>query len=289
MIISGLTLLIILQGIRKIPADPPQVALVTFLGKRIKRVKREGWRFFFGYPYIFSYIPISIQKVNQDFVPQETRTPDNAEIKVPISITWQPNYQKPKDLINFIDSGGSEGVKNILQDIVSERIRQWARSLKEGPQTWEEAQASSAEATQVILETIIGDQVTAEGMDECRRGNGRFYLHSLGIVINRLNVGQIDSLGAVKEAAEKAAKEEQERKAEIIELEHVKKRIELFTEMGYSKEKALEIVQTERGKITKTIAENQFSLPPETREMIKEIILPLAGLAAKFTQKDKQP
>lgn len=282
LIIIGLGLMIIIQGLRRIPADPPQVALVTFLGKRIGMVKKEGWRFFFGYPYIFGYIPIGITKINQDFVPEEVRTPDNAEIKVPISITWNPDGNDAEALISYINSGTEGGIKNILQDIVSERVRRWARSTKEGPQTWQEAQAAGDEAVKIILETILAKDVSTEELKESRRGNGNFKLPSLGIIIIRLNVEQIEVMGKVAEAAELKAKEEQEREAEIVELEHVQKRTKILTDMGFSKEKALEIVQTERGKVTKTISENQISIPPETREMIKEVVPLLTGPVMKL-------
>ena len=45
LIAIGVVLMVILQGLRRIPANPPQVALVTFFGERIQRVKKEGWRF----------------------------------------------------------------------------------------------------------------------------------------------------------------------------------------------------------------------------------------------------
>ena len=41
---------------------------------------------------------------------------------------------------------------------------------------------------------------------------------------------------------------------------------------GYSKEQALEVVQTERGKVTKTIAETKISISSEVQEMLKEIL-----------------
>ena len=284
LIVIGIVGAIIYYGLVKIPASPPEVALVTFLGERIHRVKKEGWRFFFGYPYIFSYIPIEVTKLNQEFIPNEVRTPDNAEIKVPVSITWQPQSLNPEALIIYINTGGQKGVENILQSIVSERIRQWARSLEEGPQSWEEAQAAGEKAVEVILEAILGRDVTDEEMKECRRGTACLNLQSLGIIINRLNVGQIEVLGTIAEAAEKAAKETQEKKAEIVELDHVKERVKIFTNAGFTPERALEIVQTERGKVSKTISEHKISISTEVGETLKEIVpafLSLAGLTAK--------
>ncbi len=282
LIAIGVVLMVILQGLRRIPANPPQVALVTFFGERIQRVKKEGWRFFFCYPYIFGYIPVGITKVNQDFTPQEVRTPDKADIKVSVQTTWNPDGDDPEFLIAFLNSGGENGVNNIIQDIISERVRQWAYSSKEGPQTWEEAQGATDKAVEAILETILTTDVTEDEMKKCRSGNGKFKLPSLGIVISRLNIGQIEVTGAVKEAADKTAKETQEKKAETVELDHVKDKIQAFINMGYSKEQALEIVQTERGKVPKTIAEHQITTNTGTGEIVSGLVgLLTKGLADK--------
>lgn len=280
--------MVILQGIRRIPAEPPQVALVTLFGKRIGRVKKEGWRFFFAYPYIFGYIPIGITKVNQDFAPEEVRTPDNADIKVPVHITWNPDGDDPEFLITFLNSGEEAGVKNILQDIVSERVRQWAYSTGEGPKTWEEAQGATNQAVEAILETILTRDVTDDEMKECRRGNGKFKLPSLGIVISRLNIGQIEVTGAVKEAAEKTAKEVQEKKAETVEQEHGIGRIEKLMAKGWSRKEAIEFFQSERGKVPKTIVEHQVTTNTETGEVLKSLGgLLINGLGLKSSGRSK--
>jgi regulator of protease activity HflC (stomatin/prohibitin superfamily) len=292
LIVIGLMLAIVLQGLRRIPADPPEVALVTFLGKRTRKVKREGWRFFFAYPYIFGYIPIGITNIPQDFTPSEVRTPDNAELKVPVSITWRPNGDKPEALITFIDNGMESGVKAILQNIVSERIRQWHRSPKEGPQTWEEAMGATDKTVEAILGTILARDVTQEEMKECRRGNGQFELPSLGIIISRLNIEQIEVIGTVKEAAEKAAKEEQEKKAESIEIKTFLELVKENEKAGFSKSEARDNVQVERGKVPKTINEHRISFDPAAIEAIKELANPsaLTAIAEKLLAKkgDKQ-
>lgn len=271
----GVVGLVVYQGLRRISADPPEVALVTLFGKRTNRVKKEGWRFFFACPMIFDFIPVKTIRVNQDFIPQKVRTPDNAEIEVRASSTWYPDGADPNALIAYIDNDRETGTRNILQGIVTEKIRQWARSLKQSPRTWEEAQATRDEVVEVILSTILARDVSEDELYECRRGGGHFKIPSLGIVIARLNVGEIELLGVAKEAAEKEASATQQKRAEIVDLEHVKLRIEKFMELGYSKEQALNIVQTERGKVSKRISETKLDISPETHEMIKGLLSPL--------------
>lgn len=160
-----------LQGLRRIEANPPHVALVTIFGERNARYKREGWRFFPIYPYWYGFVEINVFKVNQDLEEQIVRTPDRAELGIPISITWTPDYEgipDPKNpekflkkgaeqLITFLNSRGETGVRTILQDIVRERLREWAFSNIEGPQNWQEAMGAQEEAVEVLLKAILGE------------------------------------------------------------------------------------------------------------------------------------
>ena len=74
--------------------------------------------------------------------------------------------------------------------------------------------------------------------------------------------------------ADAQAMEQEERDAEGLELNFIEERIEKL--MGkpfyYSREQAQELVQTERGKVAKTINESKWNIAPETREMIEKIV-----------------
>ncbi len=145
----------IYQGLQYIPASPPHKGAVTFLGERTGEVKKEGWRFFPFYPYLYGFIPVKVEKINQDFKPENVRTPDRAGLDIQASVTFTPT-----DLIEYINAGGEQGVKNILDDIVPERIREWAFSEDEGPQDWQEAQGSREDAIAVLLKAIVGESLT---------------------------------------------------------------------------------------------------------------------------------
>ncbi len=154
-----LTGIFIWQALRRIPADPPHVGILLFLGERKPEIIKEGLRFFPICGPLTDSILINITKVNQDLPEQCVRTPDRAEIAVSVSITWQPAYSSFELLRNFIDSGQRDGVGNILKDIVSDRLRSWAFSDTEGPSTWQEAMGSGYEATGVLLEAVIGEEL----------------------------------------------------------------------------------------------------------------------------------
>ena len=93
----------------------------------------------------------------------------------------------------------------------------------------------------------------------------------MGIVLNRVNVTSIKPKGKLAEAAQKEAIEKREQKAETIELTHIAERIESLKKLGFSNEQSLEIIQTERGKVSKTISESKWNVSQETRAMIEKI------------------
>lgn len=339
---------ILLRAIQVIPANPPHVAQTTFLGKRIPVIKKEGWRIYLLRPWLYNYILIPITKVNQDLDEVEALTPDRGRVKIPVALTWTPDTDPTPvsgvvPLVNFINAGGISGVSDIIQDIAIERIREWASSSDEGPQTWDDALRSRESATAILLKAIAGgslgeisskvpttilikyfaksgkkplaseakewgknwegvkDAITKESQDPARQaeasaagksyedllrgqieerwrdiekaraGNGGYRIPQLGIVLNRLNVGQILPTGRVALVADRQAEEVQEREAETVELEHVRNRIIEYVGMGFTLEAAREIVMVERGKATLTVSENKWVISKETRDMIERI------------------
>jgi regulator of protease activity HflC (stomatin/prohibitin superfamily) len=128
---------------------------------------------------------------------------------------------------------------------------------------------------------ILKEQVERRLMviKKIRRGNGAFYMPSLGITINRFTIDEIALSGQTKEAVESRAREAYEREADEIEIRNVLQRTrELMQDLGISAEQALEIVQTERGKVVKSIKEGKINISPETRETLERIFPELASI-----------
>ena len=260
----------ILQGLKKIPADPPHRGALTFFGRRLGTVLEEGWRFLPFFPWVFGVVLVNVVRKNLDLAPEDVRTPDLAELSVPVSVTYTPTA-----LVAYLNSGGESGVNNILADAVGEVIREWAITPDYGPETWEEALRARGEALRIVINTLAGRDVLA-ALDPTeialmRAGNGSLVSQALGIVINRVNIGEMKLLGALAEAAEKAAKEERERVAETIELQHIAARVIELKAQGFSNEEAIRIIQTERGKIVQTISESRLNVSPETRGMLTDL------------------
>ena len=324
-----LTTLFIVNGIKMIPANPPHKGILVFLGKRQEIVLDEGWNFIPICPLIFNFILIKVEKVVQDLPEQIVRTPDLAEIGVKVSLTWVPGTEAEygKSLINYLNTGGEQGVKNNLFDMIEARLRTWAASNQEGPSDWIEAMASKGEALAVLLKAIFGDSLPKidsdipttvwmkffskpkrkpskneidmgwsskdgkweglqkefgelspedqktlqsqvekrmeivktieEGIPNIEEGEKKFSQSAMGVTFLRFTVNEVSVRGQTAKAAELEAKEEQEARAERTELKNVSERIQDLRKenSGMSIEEAVRIVQTERGKISKSVIE----------------------------------
>ncbi len=234
--------------LRNIPATPPHVGLVTIWGTRRSIVKKEGWIFLAPFfPFFYDVILINVEKKNEDFTSKEVRSKDKAELAMEISITFAPD-KSPAGLIEYINTGGKEAVVNILDDIMEEKIREFA--IK---RTWEQCLESNVEIVELLIKEIAGGDVD---IGRIRRGNGLDRIDSLGIVLNRLNLGVIKVKGKLLENAERVAIEAKQREAEYIEIKHVINCAKgIGNELGISSEEAIQVVQKERGKVQKDIKE----------------------------------
>lgn len=322
--------LIFLQGLRRIPADPPYVGILTFLGRPWKIILQPGWHILPLYPWLFGFIIIDIKPINRDLPPQEVMTPDKARLTVPISYTVRPDFSSFQYLMQYVLNGKEPGVIAQLDDIVEERVREWFSASEEGPQTWEQAIKSNEEAVAVLLKAILGSELPAvpstiptsillkyfrkpqrlpskeeaiewgrrwekvkeelerlsaeeqrrietaveerrKAIADIRQGQGTFKKSCLGVTLVRLNIGKIVTIGKLAEKASLEVEEEEERKGEIKEMNHLQSRIKELVGIGFTNEAALEIFQTERGKVSKTISENKWNISPETRTMIEKL------------------
>ena len=329
---------IVLQGLQRIPADPPHKGQATWLGKRVPgKSYNEGWGWFPLFPYLWGFILVKVSRVTFEIVSEKTRTPDRAESRVPIPITFRPH---PDLLIEYIDSGQEEGVKRQLTGRVKERIREWAMGSEEGPANWIELNGLQLEAVSVLVREIAGELLTPipeyaqsvptwiwlrylarpqptkfmanekswaennwgrveavvreielhhgpRGMAELRAsvegrrkdlenlsaGSGKIILRDLGVTLERLNVGDIDVIGKVGEQAEEEALEEQQRQKEGLELRFVRERIRELLEppFNYTKGEARDIVQTERGKVSRAIDDKRISMDATTAEIFATV------------------
>lgn len=271
-IIIGLTIIFFATSLRHIPAQPPHIAVVTILGKRQHIIKKEGYRLFPFYPFIYNAILIDMTKKNQDLSPQTVRTCDLAEVQITVSLTWTPNEAHA---IEYLNQGGENGIRNILSDMVRERLRQWAIAANRGPQTWVDLLQAQEDATAMLIREIAGLSAnsTQDAHDKIiqriRVGNGVAPIEQLGITLNRLNITEIKPLGKLALAAERLVIEQQDMKG----IHYVYDQIpEIMKKVGCSEAEAREILQTERGKVAKKIQEIKGGVSADTVKAVEKLI-----------------
>ena len=127
-----------------------------------------------------------------------------------------------------------------------------------------------------VLETSLA--CVREHLRTARQGNADIAIKDLGVILTRLNIKETQPLGDVAKAAEKQAKEEQERLGEITELNHVAERIrDLANKANIPPALAAEMVQTERGKVIKNIQENKYNLSPDILAALPGILSSIMG------------
>jgi regulator of protease activity HflC (stomatin/prohibitin superfamily) len=270
-ILVGFVLIFFATSLRRIPAAPPQVAVVTIFGKRTRQIKKEGYRLFPFYPVVFGAIPISITKVNQDLSPQRVRTHDNAELEITVATTWTPSEDCA---IEYLNNNGEAGVRIALEHMIHERLREWARSPGN---TWGDVLSAKDEATAALIRDIAGLPAQLSTEDEkqlikrLRSGDGTQPIASLGITLNRLNIGAITVLGGLASDAELRVREQSKMEAEKVRMTGFKDRVKELMELGLSKEDGAEIVQLNRGDIQKKINDLRGTFSPETIAAILKI------------------
>jgi hypothetical protein len=98
-------------------------------------------------------------------------------------------------------------------------------------------------------------EIRREQIRQLREGRAEFALESLGITVIQFTVNDVKLVGEAAKAAESAEKERLQKVAEEIEVDNVKKRIrQLLDEFpNMTLEQAINIVQVERGKVSKRV------------------------------------
>lgn len=158
---ATIMLMIVLQGMRQLSASPPVVGLVTLFGEIVnKSIGPGGWHWLPLYPFMYGFIPFNVERVNKNLPQQSVRTPDLVDLGIEVQVTFTPSHD-PKDLCAYNESGGEEGVVNILVDAIRQRLREWAISKGEGPKTFVDALSASEEAVAVLLKSLVGKSLVA--------------------------------------------------------------------------------------------------------------------------------
>jgi hypothetical protein len=257
-----------------IPNKPPEVGLITFWGKRLPIVKREGWHFLGKIlPFLYSVITIKIEKRNVDLTFSDVRTIEKdveetekgeaeegeqkgekklragGELEIHVSYTYQPEYRSKnagKHLTNFIDSGGDKGVQDIIRDQIAENLREMART-----NSWEEITFSTGEIKESIVKRLTGQKF--KEIEKEMNTNGVPDIHSLGILIRRFNMGKIKELGELAKEAGALEVTKQKIKGFKAGLTFVREEMEPLIGLGVGANEALDAVQIQMRIVNKEV------------------------------------
>ncbi|MFA5173184.1 MAG: SPFH domain-containing protein [Candidatus Paceibacterota bacterium] len=253
------------NGFQIIQNDPPNRGLVTVLGERTNISLKEGFVFLPFYPWIFGLIRVEMTEKNMSFEPKRVRTPDMAELVIPHAITFYPD---PENLTQFLNVGGESGVREILEDVIAERIRTWAIESTNGPQNYQEALGVKNDLEDFVLKTIAG-----ESLEKSKEGRGKIKISSLGIILTRFNVTEISLTGKLAKDAEKKSRENAQKEAESVERKHFIESIrEISEKLNISIPKATELFLIQTRKVKKDIKQQQVDFTGRTGEALKSIL-----------------
>lgn len=151
-----------LQGLRKIPADPPQRAIPMFWGAFIDAdnggisLKKAGWTFFPFCGFLFDYVLFDASQIKFEMDNVEERTPDSGTVSVNLFFTYGIDQQHP---VRFIQAGDKEVVETKLSKRADARLREWITSSNEGPLTWTEALQSNGLAMDVLIQKLFPNEL----------------------------------------------------------------------------------------------------------------------------------
>lgn len=237
--------------------------IVTIWGARKLIVKNEGTRLLApSWPFRYTVIPIDVSVYSYDFKFTDIRTrsltPDytgdiqsngtpslsttraGGELEIDVSTSFRPAYSDPSRLINYQNNGERQGVLDIMDDIVGDILRQSGQDYD-----WERFTFSKKEVAEKIREALERHQKD----------------NDLGIEIIRVNIARISEKGRLKEAAEDLAVEEQQRRAERTEAEHLATMFGIYQDAGYPIEDIAKMIQVERGKASRVIIDGLGGSP----------------------------
>lgn len=182
MAISFATGWVLIIGIFNIPNNPPHIGLLTKLDKKIWKsdkkvvVLPEGLVWVFLPKIFYNVILILKERRQKTLSPQKILTPDNVDIKVPITLAWNVNDQ---ECDQFIDIGSDRGVDEHISGIIEGRLREYSRHPEEGPLSWKEMIGSGLKTLDFLVKSLCenyenGIDNPKEGVDYLEKVNNDY-------------------------------------------------------------------------------------------------------------------
>lgn len=181
LLVTCLSGVLIIQGIVTIPNKPPHIGLLTRLGKRIWKDNKtvilgEGLNWILLKGIIFDVILISKERRQKEINPQKILTPNNVDLKIPISLAWNIDEETCDE---FIKIGGDAGVDTHIASILEGRLREYSRHPEEGPQTWKEMLASEYKTLDVLAKALCQDDNNIKNRKDDKKDDEYSYFEQI--------------------------------------------------------------------------------------------------------------
>ena len=168
-----------------------------------------------------------VQKLNYDREEEQIITSDGVTNFVPLSVTFTAGIKskygentkypemKFENYFQYYKSGGGtlkviknfkgkdqltdEAIVDLLDDKMGESMRAFGRKIRTQDTTWEDLQGTEDENTLVLIEMIAGEDLNKLNdpeekkamIEAVRKAKGMQTIESLGITLNRLNMGKV--------------------------------------------------------------------------------------------------
>ncbi|MEK7069064.1 MAG: hypothetical protein AAB947_01630 [Patescibacteria group bacterium] len=224
--ILGIIIVIGVISYTEVPAQPPSVAMPTFLSWRYDVLLGEGPAFVLPEIELLivrDYLPI-VLPFTFDGVRCLLQRKDTGEkisgglTTVKGSLTYVPDISSAQRFRSFLNKGGNPIISTQLLAMAGQAVRE-----EGGNMTWEEFTFAKSELSVKLITMLTGLEPYSQSPVDIKKFlkealvNGVADIKDLGIKITRLNIEEVELEGDLKRDAEKAARELVQMPAEVAD------------------------------------------------------------------------
>lgn len=212
LIVLGVALAILIQGLRNIPVGHKGVVL--FLGKRTGKVFDEGWKWVLFPPFLYNIIMVDTREQTIDTPTRNIWSADTIELSVDAAVNIA--VRRPDSFLNK----GPSAINLGLQNMILSAIREAAQTRFVVPQNapdfdeWEDddPRRTPVQTAKDSLRAEIKDKLSSEipttGTDDW------------GIEVTGVSITSIDVDEAVQQAMQRQQTESLEAGGELVDIDN---------------------------------------------------------------------
>lgn len=225
----------------------PDGSTVTLNLIRARFELSEGWNWLPPMPFMGA-TPIDCreQSVTVPSFTVNSRAPANVRITVPSAVI-RYLIVNPAQSLSVTEAVIEQSLIELAQQVFRSRVRELD----------DQEALDATEELREQLQHLADDQATEWGVD-----------------VRSVLLGELSLPPEVQTDYERLRREERQRDAERIELTHIGARVQELTAtgVGLSPTDAIELIQTERAKVVKTVDEKKINVAPATIDAIARAI-----------------